>query len=305
MAALSRGARTRRLRRAAAARGAARLDHRAHGARHRADDEPALLRPVQSRARIFRRSAPTASRACSIRSWRAPAHRPCPVELEGHVIRAVARPRRASAPRRPGISPPAARRPITPPCSARSPRRSRDFAQRRRARLSAAPPMFYTSRDCHIAWLKIAHQAGVGAARCVWSTPMARGRMDPNALAAAIAADRAAGAVSGHGRRDRRHHRRRHDRSAAACADIARAEGLWYHVDAAWGGAALASDRLRGAAARASSGPTRSPSTRTSGSRPPWAARMFITRHGRHPVARLSRLHRASCPRACRSSTPT
>ena len=31
-----------------------------------------------------------------------------------------------------------------------------------------------------------------------------------------------------------------------ACADIAQARGLWYHVDAAWGGAALASNRLRG-----------------------------------------------------------
>jgi glutamate/tyrosine decarboxylase-like PLP-dependent enzyme len=30
-----------------------------------------------------------------------------------------------------------------------------------------------------------------------------------------------------------------------ACADIAAREKLWYHVDAAWGGSALASDRLR------------------------------------------------------------
>jgi glutamate/tyrosine decarboxylase-like PLP-dependent enzyme len=31
-----------------------------------------------------------------------------------------------------------------------------------------------------------------------------------------------------------------------ACADVAAQQNLWYHVDAAWGGAALASNRLRG-----------------------------------------------------------
>jgi glutamate/tyrosine decarboxylase-like PLP-dependent enzyme len=30
------------------------------------------------------------------------------------------------------------------------------------------------------------------------------------------------------------------------CADVAKQQGLWFHVDAAWGGAALASNRLRG-----------------------------------------------------------
>ena len=54
-----------------------RWTHRAHAARHRADGESALLRPVQSRADVSRRSAPTGSPACSIRSWRARPPRRC------------------------------------------------------------------------------------------------------------------------------------------------------------------------------------------------------------------------------------
>ena len=112
------------------------------------------------------------------------------------------------------------------------------------ARAFAGPPRFYTSRDCHIAWLKIAHMAGVGRDALVLVATDGQGRMDPTALRAAIAADRTAGAVpvmvvatagtTGGGMVD----------PLAACAEIA-AAGLWYHVDAAWGGAALASERLR------------------------------------------------------------
>ena len=108
------------------------------------------------------------------------------------------------------------------------------------------PVKFYTSRDCHIAWLKIAHQAGVGRAALRLVDTDGRGRLDPQALTRMIEADRAAGAVpvmvvatagtTGGGMVD----------PIAACADIASAAGLWYHVDAAWGGAALASERLRG-----------------------------------------------------------
>jgi len=113
------------------------------------------------------------------------------------------------------------------------------------ARAFAGPARFYTSRDCHIAWLKIAHQAGVGRAALRLVDTDGRGRMDPQALLRAIAEDRANGAVpvmvvatagtTAAGMIDPLH----------ACADIAQQERLWYHIDAAWGGAALASDRLR------------------------------------------------------------
>jgi aromatic-L-amino-acid/L-tryptophan decarboxylase len=113
------------------------------------------------------------------------------------------------------------------------------------ARAFAGPVRVYTSRDCHIAWLKAVHQAGVGRAALRLVDTDGRGRMDPQALLRAIALDRANGAVpvmvvatagtTGAGMIDPLH----------ACADIAQQERLWYHIDAAWGGAALASDRLR------------------------------------------------------------
>jgi glutamate/tyrosine decarboxylase-like PLP-dependent enzyme len=62
-------------------------------------------------------------------------------------------------------------------------------------RAFAGPVKFYTSRDCHIAWLKIAHQAGVGRSALRLVDTDGRGRMDPDALLRAIAEDRAGGAV--------------------------------------------------------------------------------------------------------------
>jgi glutamate/tyrosine decarboxylase-like PLP-dependent enzyme len=146
-------------------------------------------------------------------------------------------------------------------------------------RAFAGPVKFYTSRDCHIAWLKVAHQAGVGRAALRLVATDGRGRMDPNALARAIAEDRVAGAVpvmvvatagtTGAGMIDPLHE----------CADIAQAERLWYHIDAAWGGAALASNRLRPALA----GLERADSITIDAHK--WFATtmgcaIFITRHG-------------------------
>jgi aromatic-L-amino-acid/L-tryptophan decarboxylase len=146
-------------------------------------------------------------------------------------------------------------------------------------RAFAGPVRFYTSRDCHIAWLKVAHQAGVGRAALRLVATDGRGRMDPNALVRAIAEDRAAGAVpvmvvatagtTGAGMID----------PLRECADIAQAERLWYHIDAAWGGAALASNSLRPALA----GLERADSITIDAHK--WFATtmgcaIFITRHG-------------------------
>ena len=114
------------------------------------------------------------------------------------------------------------------------------------ARAFAGPPTVYTSRDCHVAWLKIAHQCGVGRAALRLVDTDGSGRLDIQALRRSIAEDRARGAVpvmliatagtTGSGMIDPLH----------PCAEIAEGEQLWYHVDAAWGGGALASDRMRG-----------------------------------------------------------
>jgi glutamate/tyrosine decarboxylase-like PLP-dependent enzyme len=113
------------------------------------------------------------------------------------------------------------------------------------ARAFAGPIGFYTSRDCHIAWLKIAHQTGVGRDALRLVETDGHGRLDPQALARMISQDRAAGIIpvmvvatagtTGGGMID----------PLQACAEVAMDEDLWFHVDAAWGGAALASQRLR------------------------------------------------------------
>ena len=117
------------------------------------------------------------------------------------------------------------------------------------SRAFAGSPLFYISQDSHLAWLKIAHQTGIGRAAARLVRTDGRGQLDANALIAALREDRThgyvpvmivatAGTTNG-GMID----------PLARCAQIAREENLWYHVDAAWGGALIASDSLRGALA--------------------------------------------------------
>jgi glutamate/tyrosine decarboxylase-like PLP-dependent enzyme len=113
------------------------------------------------------------------------------------------------------------------------------------ARAFAGPPVFYVSGESHLAWLKIAHQAGIGRTAARMIETDGNGRMRPDSLAAAIEHDRRHGCIpvmiaatagtTGAGAID----------PLVPCAKIAREAGLWYHVDAAWGGALIASDRLR------------------------------------------------------------
>jgi glutamate/tyrosine decarboxylase-like PLP-dependent enzyme len=113
-------------------------------------------------------------------------------------------------------------------------------------RAFSGPVAMYTSRECQPAWHKIAHQCGIGRSALRLIATDGAGRMDVRALAEAVRDDRRRGTVpvlisatagtTGAGMID----------PLEPCAAIARECNSWYHVDAAWGGAALCSDRLRG-----------------------------------------------------------
>jgi glutamate/tyrosine decarboxylase-like PLP-dependent enzyme len=168
---------------------------------------------------------------------------PAPVEIEAHVIRAIAR--RAGLPENSGghfttSGSEANYTSLICALTRAEPRFGSDGV-----RAFAGPVALYTSRECHPAWLKIAHQAGVGRSALRLVPTDGHGRMSSRALAELVERDRRDGAVpvliaatagtTGGGMVD----------PLESCAAVARSHGIWYHVDAAWGGAALASDRLR------------------------------------------------------------
>ena len=165
---------------------------------------------------------------------------PVAVEMETHVIRSVAR--------RAGLAPGAVGHFTTGGSEA-------NFTALTCALTSANPefatngafafsrrPTVYVSQDAHLCWHKIAHQSGIGRSSVRLVPTDRSGRMDARILADMLEADRAkdcapvmvvaTAGTTGAGMID----------PLTECAELARNAGAWFHVDAAWGGALIASE---------------------------------------------------------------
>lgn len=112
-----------------------------------------------------------------------------------------------------------------------------------------APPAIYVTGESHHSFVKVARMTGLGT-DALREVPVSHGFvMDVDALRTAIRRDRAGGrrpfflvgtaGTTSSGAID----------PLSALADVAASEGLWFHVDAAWGGTALLAPRLRPALA--------------------------------------------------------
>jgi hypothetical protein len=155
---------------------------------------------------------------------------PVAVEIEAHVIRAVAR--RAGLPAEAfgHFTSGGSEANYTALICALT-RANPEFAANG-ARAFSGPPVFYVSRDSHLAWIKIAHQAGIGRSAVRLVATDGTGRIDTGELNRTIAQDRADGAVpvmvvatagtTNAGMID----------PLPLCAAICRRQSIWYHVDA-------------------------------------------------------------------------
>ncbi len=166
-----------------------------------------------------------------------------------------------------------------------------EFAERG-VRALDGEPMLYVSAEAHHSFLKIAHQSGIGREAVRHVDVDRRLRLDVDMLAREIAADRARGRLpflivgtagsTAAGAID----------PLSELADLARQERLWFHVDAAWGGAAVLSPALR----RHLAGIERADSITCDAHKwlsVPVAAGMFFTRH-REPILQAFRVEASS-----------
>ena len=106
-------------------------------------------------------------------------------------------------------------------------------------------PLIYASEESHLAWFKIAHQTGIGRKAVRLVPTDGSGRMDAEALRLMVDQDQASGCVpvmvaatagtTNAGMID----------PLLPIRQIATDYGLWYHVDAAWGGAICVSPMHR------------------------------------------------------------
>jgi aromatic-L-amino-acid decarboxylase len=153
-------------------------------------------------------------------------------------------------------------------------------------------PVLYVSAEAHHSFVKIAHQSGIGRDAVRHVDVDRRLRLDLDMLAREIAADRARGRLpflivgtagtTAAGAID----------PLSELADVARQERLWFHVDAAWGGAAVLSPALR----RHLAGIERADSITCDAHKwlsVPVAAGMFFTRH-REPILQAFRVEASS-----------
>ncbi len=107
------------------------------------------------------------------------------------------------------------------------------------AKAFAGTPCIYVSAESHLAWLKIAHQVGIGRSAVRLVPTDGTGRLDASALETLVSEDVSAGNVpvfvgatagtTNAGMID----------PLPECHAICRANNMWFHVDAAWGGAGL------------------------------------------------------------------
>ncbi|MCB9740775.1 MAG: cysteine synthase [Deltaproteobacteria bacterium] len=115
----------------------------------------------------------------------------------------------------------------------------------RDAGLHAIRGRVYTSGESHYSVRKAAMIAGIGRENCVDIAIDAQGRMRPDALDAALRADRAAGALPMMVNATAGTTVRGAFDPIDGIADVCATHGVWLHVDGAFGGSLLLSPRAR------------------------------------------------------------